>query len=409
MFCALDADITKTFSVLKRIPNGGMERVTLARFPAMTVEQARKKAADVLGKIATGDNPGEIRRAIREEPTFGELFTEYGKRHGSKKRSWRDDQQRYRDYLEKPLGKIKVGALTTGMIDRILMEMERRGKANSTINGVLALASVIYSKGAEPGQLGTNPARGIARRNVKSRDRFLQKSELPRFFASLAEEQNTVVRDYFLISLLTGARRSNVLAMRWSEVNLDEGLWRIPRTKNELPQNVTLATEAITLLAELKAQADSKALFVFPGEGRSGHLVEPKKGWQRVLDRDELHQLEELLASSGHLSSEPALPTDEDSLAIRLARARERSKELVLNTEGARMEDLRIHDLRRTLGSWQAKNGASLAIIGKSLNHKDIKTTLIYSRLDLDPVRDSVDSAVSSMFAAGIKNPKPEV
>ena len=73
--------------------------------------------------------------------------------------------------------------------------------------------------------------------------------------------------------------------------------------------------------------------------------------------------------------------------------------------ERAGIEDLRIHDLRRTLGSWQAKTGASLAIIGKSLNHKNQSTTAIYARLDLDPVRNSVNTATSAMLAAaGLKD-----
>ena len=72
--------------------------------------------------------------------------------------------------------------------------------------------------------------------------------------------------------------------------------------------------------------------------------------------------------------------------------------------ERAGIDNLRIHDLRRTLGSWQAKTGASLAIIGKSLNHKNQNTTAIYARLDLDPVRDSVNKATNAMLtAAGLK------
>ena len=72
--------------------------------------------------------------------------------------------------------------------------------------------------------------------------------------------------------------------------------------------------------------------------------------------------------------------------------------------ERAGIDNLRIHDLRRTLGSWQAKTGASLAIIGKSLNHKNQNTTAIYARLDLDPVRDSINKATSAMLtAAGLR------
>ena len=53
------------------------------------------------------------------------------------------------------------------------------------------------------------------------------------------------------------------------------------------------------------------------------------------------------------------------------------------------------------MGSWQAVTGASLVIIGKSLGHKDVSTTMIYSRLNIDPVRQSMESATNAMFAAG--------
>ena len=66
-----------------------------------------------------------------------------------------------------------------------------------------------------------NPVRGIKRNREKSRDRFLQSDELPRFFHALAEEENQTMRDYFLLSLLTGARRANMLSMQWADVNLE--------------------------------------------------------------------------------------------------------------------------------------------------------------------------------------------
>ena len=61
---------------------------------------------------------------------------------------------------------------------------------------------------------------------------------------------------------------------------------------------------------------------------------------------------------------------------------------------------IRIHDLRRTLGSWQAATGASLQVIGKSLGHRDVATTAIYARLDLDPVRNSLNVATAAMLEA---------
>ena len=88
----------------------------------------------------------------------------------------------------------------------------------------------------------------------------------------------------------------------------------------------------------------------------------------------------------------------------RVLAARATAKRLKISTDGARLEDVRIHDLRRTLGSWQARTGASLVIIGKSLGHKSYQATAVYARLDTDPVRQAMETATSAILeAAGVK------
>lgn len=67
--------------------------------------------------------------------------------------------------------------------------------------------------------------------------------------------------------------------------------------------------------------------------------------------------------------------------------------------ERAGLEGLRMHDLRRTLGSWQAGLGVSLPVIGRSLGHKSLQATQVYARLDLDSVRTAVCAATSAMLA----------
>lgn len=71
-----------------------------------------------------------------------------------------------------------------------------------------------------------------------------------------------------------------------------------------------------------------------------------------------------------------------------------------VSTADVQLDDLRTHDLRRTVGSFEAKSGASSVIIGKSLNHKSQQTTSIYARLDLDPVLASVEKGTELMLAA---------
>jgi integrase len=134
-------------------------------------------------------------------------------------------------------------------------------------------------------------------------------------------------------------------------------------------------------------------------------LIEPRKGWERIFDRDELEQLTARLAQANVAFER----RPDERIAKALTRARALAKKRKIETTDTRIHDLRIHDLRRSLGSWQAKTGASLAIIGKSLSHKTAQATAIYARLDLDPVRESVERATSAMLAAAGVKPSAEV
>lgn len=156
-----------------------------------------------------------------------------------------------------------------------------------------------------------------------------------------------------MMSLLTGARKSNTLAMRWKDINFTTATWRIELTKNDDAQTVHLPQQAVDILTERKWSSESP--FVFEGAGRSGHLADPKKAWARILKE-------------------------------------------------AGIDNLRIHDLRRTLGSYQAATGANGYIIGKSLGHRSQQSTAIYARLNLDPVRESVNKATDVMFGYMQKN-----
>ena len=252
---------------------------------------------------------------------------------------------------------MKLSKIDRYVIANIHSQITKTGRRISA-NRIIGIISSVFGWGRSVGLCENNPVLGIRRNKETSRERFIQGDELPRFFQSLADETNETLRDYILISLLTGARRSNACSMRWQDINFERAEWRIKETKNGSPQTVTLSPEAIEVLINRKHSDQTE--FVFPGNGSKGYLAEPRRGWKRILAR-------------------------------------------------AGIVDLRIHDLRRTLGSWQAKTGASLVIIGKSLNHKNPSTTAIYARLDLDPVRESVNTATSAMLTAAGLNDSADV
>ena len=336
---------TKSFYLYKRI-DGRPERVLLGRFPDISIENARTMAAKAKGEIAHGNNPQNEKRAIRAEITFEELFSEFMERYSKiHKRSWKYDEREVNKYLSHWF-KRKISTINKNEIGKM---HSRMGKENGiyAANRILERIKVIFNKAIEWGWQGENPAKGIKKYKEKSRDRFLHPDEMPRFFESLALEENDAARDFLMLSLLTGARKSNTLAMRWEEINFDRETWRIEETKNSEPHIITLSPQALEILKERKLKSSSK--WVFPGKGKTGHLADPKKAWHRVLQR-------------------------------------------------AGIQDLRIHDLRRTLGSWQAAAGANSYIIGKSLGHKSQQSTAIYARLNLDPVRDSVNQATEAMM-----------
>lgn len=409
---------SKTFFVVKRA-GVSMAWVKLGTFPDMTVEQARNEATKALAEFASGNDPAAAKRIIRGEPTFAEAFESFldGKRKRDGSTLADKTKRDYRDVLRMYMGTIqkkKLSAITREDVKAIQRKANKKSPAQA--DRAVAVVSAVYSFALDQESYkGENPASRIQKNPPPSRERFAQAHELPYLLAAVAESDQ---RDYFLLSLLTGARRSNVQAMAWRDVDLVGATWRIAKTKNGLPQNVPLTNEAINVLmarkdalqAAYKASKSDRAMspFVFPGSGVTGHLVEPKKAWSTVLKKASMKRLLDCLGHDERITAEER-QRYESLLDTAPATA---ERELLKRAEGAGIEradfdmtDMRIHDLRRTLGSWQAITGASMAIIGKSLNHKTHQATAIYARLDLDPVRQSVNTATSAMLvAAGLKD-----
>ena len=369
----------KKVFVLYRKVGGRPERVTIGPYPDLSIEQARGKAEELNGAIARGENPAAKRREIRQEATLGELFDTYLEHHAKRlhKRTWPADLRRFELHLHgwrlRKLSSIKA-------FDVVRLHA-RIGRTAGLIaaNRTVQMLRRLVNKALDWGWHGDNPAEGVELNEENSRERFLQAGELPHFFRALAEELNETIRDYVLLSLLTGARKSNVLQMRWQQINWDRNVWIIPRTKNGKPQDVPLSPQALAVLDRRKQSTKSE--WVFPGSGRTGHLVEAKSAWKRIT----------------HLIWCPTCGTPQQPNEKCLRDGCEADLRKIKSP----LTDLRLHDLRRSLGSWEAATGATLPIIGKSLGHRSPAATQIYARLDLDPVRVAVNKATNAMLLAG--------
>lgn len=372
--CRITSSGTRTFYVVTRTADG-MEWLQLGTLTDTTVEQARKHAAKVLGQFAEGRNPAQVRREAKAEMTLGQAFeaymTDHVEAHGVRSASdmrqmWErclgdlpdlPKKKHARTRTKHPQGvnwqNRKLRQVSSDEMKKVHLAI---GKSTPIVaNRVLELVSAIFNHVGQP-----NPTIGVRPFKEQKRDRFLQESELPKLFEALAADPNADFRDFVTLSLITGARRGNVLAMRWPDVDFDRAVWRIPgeEFKNGEPMHVPLVGEAISILVTRKAKGKGSP-FVFPADSQEGYMTPPKKRWARLLAR-------------------------------------------------AGLEDLRLHDLRRSLGSWQAILGASLPIVGRSLGHKSPSATAIYARLSMDPVRASVEAATSRMLSASRQEPSEQ-
>ena len=338
---------TKSFVVIKRTATEPI-KVTIGHYPDVSIQQARTQAISILKEIAEGKNPNEKKRKFRQEMTLEELFDMFMERYSKRtKKSWKYDEREIPKHLGCWFNR-KISTITKPQIQKLHEKISIENgmyQANRTLERLKSM----YNRAIDWGWEGTNPCNGIKKNKEVKRDRFLRPDELPRFFTALQNETNEVARNYIWMLLLTGARKTNVLAMRWEEIDFALGMWRIPDTKNGEPVNIPLVSAAIELLNSIERKNE----WVFPSPILpNGHLQDPKKAWNRIL------------------------------------------------TE-ANISDLRIHDIRRTLGSYQAIMGTSLNIIGKSLGHKSQASTQIYARLTTDPVRKSMEDATNKMLEYG--------
>ncbi len=343
----------KTFYVQRKM--AGTDRVLIGPFPDLSVEQARKLALDVSSAIAHGGNPHQERKRIRQQLLFGELLDTYIEQHAKVKCvAWIEIQAVFRRYLTDWRPRKLTEIKRSDVQPRLNQIAANNGHvpANHTLTYARAAINWCIQNDLTHSE---NPFVGAKKFKTQSRERFLRPEELSAFFENV-EKLNQDARDYILVSLYTGARRSNVLAMNWAEIDFDLGIWRIPHTKNGDSQTVPLTPRVLEILNERKDHAETE--WVFPGKGTTQHLVEPKKAWHKLLKM-------------------------------------------------AGLQDLRLHDLRRTLGSYMAIGNQSLHVIGKALGHKSSAATQIYSRLTYDPIRQAVSKAQDDMLtAAGISAAK---
>lgn len=332
----------KSFVLSYRV-NGRKRLMVLGPFGPLTLAKARNLALCHLAEIIDGDDPLEKRKLAINGKSVKDLAAAYLERHAKPhKKSWQDDERRIAKYIVPAWGNLQAGNIKRADVAAL------HGKVGQNYpyeaNRILGLVSKMFELARRWGFIednAINPARDIDKFKECKRDRWVTPEELPRLVQAINQEQNVYAKAGLWLYLLTGVRKSELLKARWDHIDWIRKELKLPETKAERVHYVPLSGPALAILRKLPRMEGNP--FILPGRGRTQHLINISKPWQRVR-------------------------------------------------KTAGLVDVRLHDLRRTVGSWLAQSGNSLHLIGKVLNHSSPATTAIYARFAQDQVREALEN-----------------
>lgn len=272
----------KSFILMYRF-SGRLRRLTLGKYPLLSLSQARKKAREALGQVAQGNDPAAEKSLARKAQTFEELANLYIERYAKTKKkpkSIHEDRRILKADLLPAFGTTKAVEIRKADIIELLDTIAYDRNAPIMANRTQALLSKIFNFGVSRDLLPFNPCSGLEPRGVeKSRERVLTDEEIKALWLELEEKSEPTASLYRLL-LLTGQRSAEVKSVRWTDI--DDDFWTIPEdfTKNGKEHKVPLSTQAMAVLDRIRPE-NCPDEYVFPSRN-GGHIIWLQKTNQRL-------------------------------------------------------------------------------------------------------------------------------
>ncbi|RUO97999.1 site-specific integrase [Hyphomicrobium sp.] len=324
---------------------------TIGRYGALTPEQARKIAKKLVGMIADGTNPAEVKKRDKQElteaPTISRLSKDFLDLYGATKlkpRTLTEYRRNFNSHINPAIGHLKVRDTAHSDVERLQHSMrDTPPTANRSTSCLSAFFSWAIRSGYRPDRL--NPVSGLKKYKEEPRRRYLSRPEMSALGAAIQsceQTENISVWQgaFFRCLLLTALRRDELRTLRWRQVDLDRGVILLEDSKvgrREVPISL-----AVIRILQALPQINGNP-YVFCGARAASPLINIAKCWKRILKE-------------------------------------------------AKIAHARPHDLRHTAASVAVSAGASIPLIGGVLGHRSSMTTERYAHLAPSPVRATAET-----------------
>ncbi len=353
----------KSYVVTYRV-RGKQRFMTLGPCGVLTMREARARGREILARARLGQDPSGERLEELRSPTMADLGKRYMEEHvfvHKKALSAKREHRTWERLILARLGRRKVRDVTRRAISALHSSLSRTpSMANATLKSLSKAFNLAEIWGWRPE--GSNPCRHVQKFKRVKRERFLSDQELGRLSQALAEAERTrsespqVVAALRLL-ILTGCRVGEILGLRWEDVDFERHCLHLPDSKTG-PKTVYLNGPAVQLLAEIEPLGGNP--YVLPGRLEGKHVASLQIPWKRIR-------------------------------------------------RAARLEDVRVHDLRHSFASFGVGLGLPLQQVGKLLGHAQIATTERYAHLADDPIRRANERIGDHIWSVMSGQPKAEV
>ncbi len=266
------------------------------------------------------------------------------------------DRKRHLLWWKDKIGSYTLADITTSLImqnrDFLLSEITCRGvkRSPSTVNRYISAISHAFTIATNEWEwVDNNPLSRISKlKEPRGRIRFLIEDERDRLLEA-CKERSQVLYTIVVIAISTGARKNEILTIKWKDVNLEQGMMTFHETKNNEIRTVPLQGQALDLVKDMSKVRRIDTDLIFPSKANNQNPIDFRKDWEAVLKQAEI-------------------------------------------------EDFKFHDLRHTAASYLAMNGATTAEIAEVLGHKTLQMVKRYSHLSESHTTEVVASMNNKIF-----------